>query len=216
MGLFTVYNFTSVWDQRVHQTKGRSWRINCPLVLATCHKLGQGDCVCNLHEPSKSAHVGEGQGRTKAFFNFMCIWTNKEQVLFIFYLFQVATSTKLLCVWHTLTCTQHYFKLRVATLKLSQSFPQLNTADVTQVAFALIQHTLETKISCLHVGLDFMIGKELFNETKSHIILHPFYIQHCVGKPEGGGAPSFWLIGPHFVDLAPTGFTSCNVANLAI
>jgi hypothetical protein len=58
--LFTVYNFTSIWDQRVHYTKGRSWRTNCPLVLAACHKFGQGDRVRSLHEFNKSACVGEG------------------------------------------------------------------------------------------------------------------------------------------------------------
>jgi len=73
-----VYNFTSIWDQKVHYTKGRSWRTDCLLVLVACHKLGQGDRVCNLHELSKNAHVGEGQGQTKAFPNFLCIWTNKE------------------------------------------------------------------------------------------------------------------------------------------
>jgi hypothetical protein len=57
--------------------KGRSWRTNCPLVLAACHKLGQGDCVHNLHELNKSASAGEGQGRTKVFPNFLCIWTDK-------------------------------------------------------------------------------------------------------------------------------------------
>jgi hypothetical protein len=40
--------------------KDKSWRIYCPLVLATCHKLGQGDCVRNMHELSKNASVGEG------------------------------------------------------------------------------------------------------------------------------------------------------------
>jgi hypothetical protein len=50
--------------------KGRSWRTNCPLVLAACHKLGQGDRVHSLHELSKSASVSEGQGRTKVFPNF--------------------------------------------------------------------------------------------------------------------------------------------------
>ncbi len=54
-----VYNFTSIWDQRVHQTKGRSRRTDCPLVLVACHKLGQGDCVRSLHEPSKSARVNK-------------------------------------------------------------------------------------------------------------------------------------------------------------
>jgi hypothetical protein len=71
--LFTVYNFMYVWDQRVHQTKGRSWRTYCLLVPAACHKLGQGDRVCNMHEINKSANVGEGQGRTKVFPNFLCI-----------------------------------------------------------------------------------------------------------------------------------------------
>jgi hypothetical protein len=61
------YNFTSFWDQRVHSTKGISWRTDCPMVLAACHKLGQGDRVRSLHELSKSASVGEGQGQTKAF-----------------------------------------------------------------------------------------------------------------------------------------------------
>jgi hypothetical protein len=40
--------------------KGRSWRIDCLLILAACHKFGQGDCVRSLHEFSKSACVGEG------------------------------------------------------------------------------------------------------------------------------------------------------------
>jgi hypothetical protein len=48
------------------------------LVLITCHKLGQGDHVRSLHELNKSANVGEGQGRTKAFLDFLCIWTDKE------------------------------------------------------------------------------------------------------------------------------------------
>ncbi len=72
---------------------------------AACHKLGQGDCVRSLHEPNKSVCVGEGQGQTKTFLNFLCIWTNKEQMLFILYLPQVVASTKPLCVWHALPCT---------------------------------------------------------------------------------------------------------------
>jgi hypothetical protein len=40
--------------------KGRSWRTDYPLVQAACHKLGQGDRVCSLHELSKSANVSEG------------------------------------------------------------------------------------------------------------------------------------------------------------
>jgi hypothetical protein len=32
------------------------------MVLAACHKLGQGDYVRSLHELSKSARVDEGQG----------------------------------------------------------------------------------------------------------------------------------------------------------
>jgi hypothetical protein len=40
--------------------KGRSWRTYYPLVLATHHKLGQGDRVCSLYELSKSANVGDG------------------------------------------------------------------------------------------------------------------------------------------------------------
>jgi hypothetical protein len=39
--------------------KGRSWRTDCPLKLATCHKFGQGDHVCSLHEFNKSVRVGE-------------------------------------------------------------------------------------------------------------------------------------------------------------
>ncbi len=58
--LITSYNFTFVWDQRVHYTKGSTWRTNCPLVLAACHKLSQGDHVHNLHELNKSARVGKG------------------------------------------------------------------------------------------------------------------------------------------------------------
>jgi hypothetical protein len=38
--------------------------------------------------------VGEGQGWTKVFISFLCIWTDKKQMLFIFYLPQIAASTK--------------------------------------------------------------------------------------------------------------------------
>jgi hypothetical protein len=38
--------------------------------------------------------------------------------------------------------------------------------------------------------LDFMVGKELFNEIQPHIILHPFYTQHCVGKTWRGWGPN--------------------------
>jgi hypothetical protein len=101
-------------------------------------------------------------------------------------------------------------------LKQGQNFPQLNIADVTQVVFTLVQHTLEAQVSCLHVGLDFAVSKELFNETQSHIILHLFYSQHCVGKLQGGGVAASWLIEPFVIDLAPTSCTSYNMASLAI
>jgi hypothetical protein len=67
-------------------------------MLAACHKLGQGDCFRSLQEPNKNARVYEGQGWTEAFPNFLGIWTDKEQVLFILYLPQVAASTKPLYV----------------------------------------------------------------------------------------------------------------------
>ncbi len=86
MNMFIVYNFKSVWNQRVHWTKGRSWRTDCLLVLTAGHKLEHGDRVHSLHELSKSASVGEEQGRTKVFPNFLCIWTEKEQAFFILYL----------------------------------------------------------------------------------------------------------------------------------
>jgi hypothetical protein len=85
--------------------KGKSWRIDCPLVLTTCHKLGQGDRVHSLYELNKNVSVGEGQGRTKVLFNFLCSWTNKEQMLFILYFPQVVASTKPLYVWHAFPCT---------------------------------------------------------------------------------------------------------------
>jgi hypothetical protein len=36
------------------------------------------------------------------------------------------------------------------------------------------------------------------------------------GKPKGGGALTYWLIGPLLIDLAPTNFTSYSVASLTI
>jgi hypothetical protein len=68
-----------------HGTQDRSWNTNCLLVLAACHKLGQCDCVCSLHELNKSANVDEGKGSTEAFTNFLCIWKDKEQVLLNLY-----------------------------------------------------------------------------------------------------------------------------------
>jgi hypothetical protein len=38
------------------------------------------------------------------------------------------------------------------------------------------------QVSYLHVSLNREVGKELFNESQLHIIFHPFYTQHCVGK----------------------------------
>jgi len=111
-------------------------------------------------------------------------------VLFILYLPQVATLTKLFCVWHVLPRTEHCLKLRVATSKPGQNFPQLDTLDVTQVSFAFVRHTLEAQVSYLHVGPNLAVGKKLFNESQSHIILHPFYIQHCVGKTWRGWGPN--------------------------
>ncbi len=98
-------------------------------------------------------------------------------MFFIFDFPQIVTSTKLLNIWHAFPHIQHYLELRVATLKLGQNFLQLNTTDVTQVAFALIPRTLETQVSCL-----LAIGEKLFNENQPHIMLHLFYTQHCVWK----------------------------------
>jgi hypothetical protein len=42
-------------------------------LIATCHKLGQGDNVRSLHELNKSVSVDERQDQTKAFPNFLCI-----------------------------------------------------------------------------------------------------------------------------------------------
>jgi len=49
---------------------------------------------------------------------------------------------------------------------------ELSATDVTQVAFALIRHTFEAQVFYLHVGPDLTVGKELFNESLPHIILH--------------------------------------------
>jgi hypothetical protein len=46
--------------------------------MTTCHKLGRGNSVRSLHELSKSARVGEGKGKTKAFLNFLCIFGHKS------------------------------------------------------------------------------------------------------------------------------------------
>jgi hypothetical protein len=99
--------------------KGRSRKTDCPLVLAACHKLDQGDRIRNLHEFNKSVSVGEKttvfvvcmssarvlvwvKGRAKQKRSLiLCIWTDKEQVLFILNLPQIVPSTKPLSVWHT-------------------------------------------------------------------------------------------------------------------
>jgi hypothetical protein len=74
--------------------------------------------------------------------------------------------------------------------KPGQNFSQLNIADVTQVVFALVRHTLEAQVSYLHAGPNLAIGKELFNESHPHIIFHLFKIQHCVGKTLRGWGSS--------------------------
>jgi hypothetical protein len=79
----------------------------------------------------------------------------------------------------------------------------LNIADVTQVVFALIRHTLEAQVSCLYASPDLMVGKELFNESQSHIILYPFYTQHCVGETWRGWGPSLVSSHPYVGRVAP-------------
>jgi hypothetical protein len=104
--LFVYYlQFYALFGTRESIKRKVSWRTNCILVLAASQKLGQGDRVCSLHELSKSACVGDEQGRTKSFPNFLCIWTDKEEVLFILYLLQVVASTKPFSIWHALPCT---------------------------------------------------------------------------------------------------------------
>jgi hypothetical protein len=105
MQLSLLFTILRVFETRESIRRKVSWRTNCLLVLAGCHKFGQGDRVCSLHEINKSASVGEEQGRIKVFPDFLCIWTSKEQVLFILYPPQIATSTKPLCVWHALPRT---------------------------------------------------------------------------------------------------------------
>jgi hypothetical protein len=100
--------------------------------------------------------------------------------------------------------------------EIELDFSAVELANFTQVAFAFIRHTLETQISCMHAGPNFAIGKELFNESQLHIILHPFYTQHCVGKTWKGWGPSLLVDGAPIVDLAPTGCASCSTANLTI
>ncbi len=99
-------------------------------------------------------------------------------------------------VFHLLpspSCSPDKASLRMACPSMHLALPQatrchtkigleLSTVDVTQVVFALVRHTFEAQVSCLHVGPNFTVDKELFNESQPHIIFHPFYTQHCVGK----------------------------------
>ncbi len=48
------------------------------MVLVACHNLGHDDRVYIMHELNKSVSVDEGQGRTKTFLDFLCIWIDKE------------------------------------------------------------------------------------------------------------------------------------------
>ncbi len=64
----------------------------------------------------------------------------------------------------------------------TETGPEFSTADVTQVAFVFVRHTFEAQVYCLYTSFDFTVSKKLFNESQLHIILHPFYTQHCVGK----------------------------------
>jgi hypothetical protein len=67
--------------------------------------------------------------------------------------------------------------------------PKLSIIDVTQVAFALVRHTFETQVFCLHVHPNLAVSKELFNESQPHIIL-----RHCVGKTWRGWGPSLLVV----------------------
>jgi hypothetical protein len=43
----------------------------------------------------------------------------------------------------------------------TETGPKLSATDVTQVAFAFVQHTLEVQVSRLHVGPNLVVSKEL-------------------------------------------------------
>jgi hypothetical protein len=56
-----------------------------------------------------------------------------------------------------------------------------------------------------------------FSMKANRILCFTLFTLNIVwGKPGRGGAPTFWLIGPFVVHLAPTGCTSCSMASLAI
>jgi hypothetical protein len=61
--------------------KGRSWKTNCPPVLAAGHKFDQDNRVRSLHEPNKSAHVRKGQGRTQVFQITLCVFEMWEKLI---------------------------------------------------------------------------------------------------------------------------------------
>jgi hypothetical protein len=157
--------------------KGRSWRIDCPLVLAACHKLGQGDRVRSLHEFSKSASVGEGQGRTKALLDFLCIRPNESIPWLFVYLDRQGASVfhlqpspnrsldkASLCMAHLST----HLALLQATCCHTETGLELFAVEHNWChtsSFCSCTTYLEAQVSCLHVNPNFAVGKKLFNEN---------------------------------------------------
>jgi hypothetical protein len=114
-------------------------------------------------------------------------------------------------VFHPLPSPSHSLdktSLRMASLSTHLALPQAACCHIETMPkffvaehswcdtsiFHSIRHTLVAQVSCLHVGPNFAVGKELFNENYLHIIFHPFYTQHCVGKTWRGWGPKL-LVG---------------------
>jgi hypothetical protein len=56
-----------------------------------------------------------------------------------------------------------------------------------------------------------------FSMKASRILSFTFFTFNIVwGKPERGGAPTSWLIRPPVINLPPTGYARCSMANLTI
>ncbi len=141
-----------------------------------------------FHAPSTaSSYVLPHRNRARAFRSWTVAIT---QVSFTFVRHTLEVQVSFDFLQHTLEAQVSFAFVR-HTLETQVSFAFVRHTLEAQISFAFVRHTLEAQVSCLHAGPNLTIGKKKFNESQSHIILHPFYIQHCVRKTWRGWDPNF-------------------------
>jgi hypothetical protein len=196
--------------------KGRSWRIDCPLVLATCTNLARATVFVVYMNSTKVLVWVSGKAKQKRSLTFWVFGQTRSKCSSSS-TFPKSQPQQSLSAYgtpfHTPSTTSSYELPHQNRARTFCSWTQLMSHKWFLLSYDIplkCKYLVYTLISILQLMKNFSM--------KANCILcfTLFTLNIVWGKLGGGGAPASWLIKPPIVDLAPTNYTSCSVANLAI